>query len=409
MGGDVIKSFLVGLGFDVDDSSMAKFRKAIDVATIKVTALATATIAMASAVAKSIASVSDDFEQMGYEYRIIAPAINKALLLRRELLKAYSAAGINIQKTVRESVLLNLSLTKTKYALDAIYKSVASKFFSLLTKQTDIFRGLIYKNMPKIISFIEKFTKAVFTAFNIVVQFGAVVFSVLSRVYDGFVKLHDATGGWSTGLLALAAIWRFLGAQLLKSPLTWVLATLGALLLLFDDFQTYQSGGKSLIDWKKLTGFTDIISDAGDILSDILTTIVAIGDGIKNLFTGNITGFLADLEAIKDAFLSINHSIDSIARVLGGSAVGKALDWRDKTESAISNFVTDTLKNPFGSSAPTPVGAGVQNSSNSNILNQQTSIQVTGSAAAQPVAYSVAAAQAQVNQSMLRNMKRFAL
>ena len=83
MNGDVIKSFLVGLGFGVDDASLAKFNKAISSATLKVTALYASTEVAASGIVYGISKISESFEQLGYEYRLITPAINKAIVLRR--------------------------------------------------------------------------------------------------------------------------------------------------------------------------------------------------------------------------------------------------------------------------------------------------------------------------------------
>ena len=130
MTGEVIKSFLVGLGFDVDDAGLAKFNKSIKDATLKVTALYGSINATTGLIVKGLSDISEGFESIGYQYRIIAPSINKAILLRQELFKAYRAAGINIVQVVRNAVLLNFSLTKTKYALEAIYKSVGSRFSS---------------------------------------------------------------------------------------------------------------------------------------------------------------------------------------------------------------------------------------------------------------------------------------
>src|SRR5882757_2288570 len=117
MTGEVIKSFLVGLGFDIDDASLAKFNKSIAQAATRVTALYGAIQVAATGIAYGITEISKGFEEMGYEYHIIAPAINKALLLRQELLRAYQAAGVNITKVIQNSIKLNLSLDKTKIAL----------------------------------------------------------------------------------------------------------------------------------------------------------------------------------------------------------------------------------------------------------------------------------------------------
>ena len=121
--GEVIKSFLVGLGFDVDDSSLSVFNNSIKTAALRVTALYGTINAFAGSMVYAFSKISEGFEEMGYQYHIIAPAINKAIVLRQELLKAYSSAGINIRKVIVDSIRLNMSLAKTKFAMEAIYKS----------------------------------------------------------------------------------------------------------------------------------------------------------------------------------------------------------------------------------------------------------------------------------------------
>ncbi len=225
MTGEVIKSFLVGLGFDVDDASLAKFNKAIVGATVKVAALYGSIKLSSAAIFYSISKISEGFEEMGYQYRLIAPAINKAILLRNELLKAYAAAGLNIQKAVVESVKFNFALTKTKFAFEAIYKSVGVRFLPLLTQQMDIFRRQIYANMPKIQDRLEKFIQVIFQAFNATIILGTRVWSILERVYDFFAKLHEATGGWSTVIVGVIAAWKLLNLAFLATPLGAILAS----------------------------------------------------------------------------------------------------------------------------------------------------------------------------------------
>ena len=87
MTGELIKSFLVGLGFGVDDASLAKFNQAIASATLRVAALYGSIKVAAAGIVFGLSDISEGFEKLGYEYRIIAPAINKALVLRRELLE----------------------------------------------------------------------------------------------------------------------------------------------------------------------------------------------------------------------------------------------------------------------------------------------------------------------------------
>lgn len=360
MTGDIIKSFLVGLGFDVDDKELANFNKAIASATTKVAALY-GTIQVATAgIGYAISKVSEDFERLGYEYHIIAPAINKALLLRRELLGAYKAAGINISEVVRNSLQLNLSLTKTKFAFEALYKSVASRFFTTLTKQSDILRSKIYANMPKIQAVLERFVTFVFAAFDATIQFGTRLFSILSRIYEFFKQLHEATNGWSTVILAVVAAWRLLNLSFLATPFGMVLAGLTAIIAAYDDLMTFKEGGKSLFDWGPYIPFIDGVARAvrttwgevqalGEALGKVAASLYLLGHG-------NFRGAWDSLKAINDGppiggsefqtFLNQKVSQQtniSISGVPDAQAAGRAVS----NEQSRVNF--DLVRNMKGS------------------------------------------------------------
>lgn len=411
MNGEIIKSFLVGLGFDVDDSSLAKFNKAIATATVRVTALFAAVNALAAGIFAATTDIAEGFEQMGYEYRIIAPAINKALVLRNELLKAYSAAGINLQKVIVESIKFNMSLAKTKFALEAIYKSVGAKFLPLLTKQMDVFRKQIYANMPRIQSILERFVKFIFKAFEAVNTLGMRVWSILSRIYDFFVMLDKATDGWSTIILGVVAAWKLLNLSFLATPLGMLLAGLTALLYLYDDFKTYQEGGQTLFDWSKaipsINAAMEVLSQLKKTLESVFDVIFNIVDAFIKLFHMDFSGFA---DAMKAAFQSVVDVVsklwDSIKGFAGlGGAVGKALGslFGDNPDNAATN-----LQNGPGSTG-TQRALGTNNVANSQQtnmnVNQQTSINVQGSADASSTASAVASQQGRVNFDMTRNLK----
>jgi hypothetical protein len=411
MSGDVIKEFLVGLGFDVDDSSLAKFNKAIGDASVKVAALFTAVQAMAAGVFYSIAKVAEGFEEMGYAFHIISPAINKALVLRRELLRAYSAAGVNITDAVLGAVKFNMALTKTQYALKAIYSSVAVKFFPLLTKQLDQFRNNLYSNLPKIQAWLERFIKATFKAFDATVQLGSRIWSILGRVYDFFVKLDQATDGWSTIILGVVAAWKLLNLSFLATPLGLLLTGLAGLLALYDDFKTYEEGGKSLFNWGPLV---PTLKEVGLLLDGVLALVVAIFKAMNDIIHLRFDSLSADLMKIAGAFQSINNAIDGIVRSLGISWVNKILDARDKIDDSVLSFFngsngnaaqniqaapgTGVLRQPLGTS-------NVNNANTNQNVNQQTNINVMGSADALGTAQAVTSQQYNVNRDMVRNLK----
>lgn len=382
MEGEVIKSFLVGLGFGIDEASLSKFNKSIASATLRVTALYTATQVAAAGIVAGISKISEGFEQMGYEYRIIAPAINKALVLRRELLKAYAAAGINITKVIQASVKLNLSLTKTRFAFEAIYKSVASRFFDLVTKQSDIFRQKIYANMPKIQEILERFVKIVFRALEATIQLGVRLWSILGRVYDFFVQLDHATDGWSTIILGVIAAWKLLNLSFLATPLGLIITGLVAILALFDDFKTFQEGGTSFFNWGPVVPIINEVTAALQILWGVLKQIGTAIDfvllGFIQLIQGDFTGLFESFAAAGDVLLATLKPIWEALKGIGSAFLGLGNLIGDKL--GLPNIGANLAAGLTGSVSP--VGGDVQNNNrqtNQNV-NQQTNINITESA-----------------------------
>lgn len=402
MDGDLIKSFLVGLGFGVDDASLSKFNKSIASATLKVTALYASIKVTSAAILYGISKISEGFEQMGYEYHIIAPAINKALLLRRELLKAYTAAGINIRKVVKDSINLNLSLTKTRYAFEAIYKSVASRFFEAITKQSDIFRNKIYANLPKIQNYLERFVKFIFKALDATTQLGIRLWSILGRVYTFLKDLDEATSGWSTKLLALVAIWQAFNLSFLATPLG-ILFSLGvAILALYDDFKTFQEGGKTFFNW---TTFIPVINGVKDALQSLLGVLRAISETIGNVVLAFTQLFRHDwrssIDSLTDAsknllnvwshFLDVFQKVDSLGAHIN--------DWILNT----LGLQNTALQGVFGSHPP--LGTQGSNSQTNQNVKQQTTINMTGVPDAAAAGKAVAGEQKNVNFDLVRNLR----
>jgi len=397
---ETIKEFLVGLSFGVDEKSLKKFNDSIKSATLRVTALATAVTTAAAGIVLGISKVSESFEKMGYEMRLISPAINRTIALRREMLKAYSAAGINLTKVIQDSVKLNFSLTKTKYAFEAIYKSVASKFFPLLTKQSDLLRAKLYANMPKILASLEKFVKFIFKAFEAVVILGTRLFSIFGRIYDFFVKLHDATHGFSTAILAAVAAWKLLNLSFLLTPLGAILTGLVALLALYDDFMTFQEGGESLFNWSAaiptINAITSAISGMVGVISSLFSEITSVFKAFYALAHLDFSGFA---DNIANAFGFLGNVLSGVKGQLGSVIdIGKSIgNWVGGASNLASNPTAEPLTNPVGSS--------VQNSQTNQKVNQQTSIIVQGSSDANSTGRAVAAQQSRVNFDMVRNMK----
>lgn len=407
--GEVIKSFLIGLGFDVDDSSLAVFNNAIKSAALRVTALYGAVNAFAGSMVYAFAKISEGFEEMGYQYHIIAPAINKAIVLRNELLKAYSAAGINIRKVIVDSINLNMSLAKTRFAMEAIYKSVGSKFFGALQKQSDAFRKRLYENMPYIINALERLVKYVFKAFDAVTQLGVRLWSILGRIYDFFVALDKATDGWSTVILGVVAAWKLLNLSFLATPLGMLLTGFVGLLALWDDFKTYKEGGLSLIDWgsESVKQVTGVVAVVGGLLVAIEAVVLATKAWA--LAQGGVNAVIAAFDVLANAnpvgliiggvtaLIALLDILDAKWNLFGGHVSGLF--------SSIGSKVLDFAGGGIPKTAGPPLGSGGNQSQTNVNANMQTQITVTGSPNADATARSVGAQQQGVNRDMVRNMK----
>jgi len=408
MTGETIKSFLVGLGFDVDDESFKKFNKSIASAAIKVTALYASINAAAAGIYKAISGISEGFEDMGYQFHIIAPAINKALVLRNEMIKAYQATGMNMTQVIRNSVKLNMSIAKTKFILEAIYKSVGSRFFKLMTEQSDHFRAVLYKNLPKIQNGLEKFIKFIFKAFEAVTELGQRAWSILMRVYDFFVMLDEKTNGWSTIILGVIAAWKLLNLEFLATPLGMIIAGLVAILALFDDFETWKEGGKSLFDWSSFVPVINAVKTAiGGVwqaLQDIGVVIAHIASIIVSLFQGN---FKAAFDEILDLSGTLYKTFQDLWNLIKQiwSASGALGQWiSGLAHGNIGNAISNFIQNPLGRPTAAPVGSNTTNRNTSATLQQQTNIHVSGAADANGTARAVGSQQSRVNRDLVDNL-----
>lgn len=413
--GEVIKSFLVGLGFDVDEGSLAVFNKSIRDAALRITALYGTVNALAGGIVFAFSKISDGFEQMGYQYHIIAPSINKLIVLRQELMKSYQAAGIDIRKVIVDSVKLNLSLTKTKYAMEAIYKSVGSKFFSLLTKESDVFRKKLYDNMPYIIGVLTKLVNTVFRAFTAVTILGERVWSILGRVYDFFVMLDKATNGWSTVIIGVIAAWKLLNLSFLATPLGQLLALGVAVLALYDDFKTWQEGGQSLINWgsdftQMIIGLTTLIlacaaawgvwtlaTKAWAIGTAAVEAVMAVLNGELGITAALLAFIEAPIWLIVGAIAALVAALtlaDEKWKIFGGGLSGFF--------TGIGHSVTNLLG---GGPGGKPLGANPPAGGSNVNANMQTQINITGSPNADATARATAAQQQNVNRDFTRNLK----
>ncbi|WP_407258676.1 transglycosylase SLT domain-containing protein [Klebsiella quasipneumoniae] len=128
---------------------------------------------------------------------------------------------------------------------------IGSSLADGLAGSLDRLRRQILENFPKIEGAITSTVKGILWAGEMV---GRIIYRLIQAASDiraWWIGLDSDTQKLIQTLGGLLVAWRLLNAAMLASPITWVLALAGALLLLYDDYKTWKEGGKSLIDWKQ--------------------------------------------------------------------------------------------------------------------------------------------------------------
>ncbi|WP_340619673.1 transglycosylase SLT domain-containing protein [Xenorhabdus siamensis] len=201
---------------------------------------------------------------------------------------------------------------------------IGGELSRVLTPSMEKLTNLILKNWPIIEKVIMSVAEAILTMADILGQ----------MVYRGAQGIQDIIGWWgkldseSKTLIkafgAIAAAWWALNKGFLTSPIGIITALLAALFLLYDDYQTWKDGGKSLIDWSKWEGTLKQIGEGIKQMKDWVLQIKDAVGGWENVFWG-FALFLAGkwLTSILGTLGKVGRAAKNI-KLPGGGMIGKA-------------------------------------------------------------------------------------
>lgn len=239
---------------------------------------------------------------------------------------------------------------------------IGSSLADGLAGSLDRLRRQILENFPKIEGAITSTVKGILWAGEMV---GRVIYRLI-QLGQGISDWWDSLDKQSQQLIeligALTAAWWMLNRAMLASPITWVLGLAAAIALLWEDYQTWKEGGKSLIDWGKWKPEVDA---ALKMVGDLKQTALDLGKALAKLLNidpkswslkwdfsnfitqmgefGKMLSMIGDLlNAIKDGRWSDAASIGRALLKQGGNqpdalpgvsdSANSAADWiRDKT------------------------------------------------------------------------------
>ena len=279
----LLEEFLVVLGAQTDTEKVKSFGAALT----KVGSIATAVVGALKTVSLAAWAFADSY-------------IRKA----DELSKANSGLFKITKEQVEMSKKYEEGMGKLGKMIESVKIRVAFGFLPTMLEMVKTFNDFLDANKDLIANGIVKLLEVV-----------SKLSQVINNTVRFIVKIIEATIGWKGALIVLVGIFVWLKRAMLlafvTNPIFWVIAAIGVLLLLIDDFMTYLDGGESqfgdfwgsMIKWinKAKEMWKNFSEDAKSSIKAISVALGMLASApiiirvMTSLFTvlGNVIGFLA--------------------------------------------------------------------------------------------------------------------
>jgi hypothetical protein len=201
----------------------------------------------------------------------------------------------------------------------------------------------LQENLPKIAAAIAKVLYYIYRvgkAIGYVISLGA---KLIGGIYN-FMKKFPSTFKVFIGIISAILL-------AINPVLTIILAGLSAIILLIDDYMTWQRGGKSYFgdSWKKVEDFIEKAKDKFEwLIEKIEWAVDYIIDSLGPFFEWLFDAFDSAFGWLKDVFKGVNEF---------GYKVGSIPDWIlkkdqevDEANEKANNWIKEKIKGFFGSS-----------------------------------------------------------
>lgn len=159
--------------------------------------------------------------------------------------------GFNADKAAVQSNKFMTSMRGLTSLFGIMRDKIGSNLAGGLAGSLDTLRRQILDNFPKIEETLTKVIKGVIWLANAFTRMAWRLIQGAGSVIDWWERLDDGSKNLLKIFGALLVAWRLLNSAFLKSPIGLITTLILAIGLLYDDYQTWKEGGKSLIDWSK--------------------------------------------------------------------------------------------------------------------------------------------------------------
>lgn len=159
--------------------------------------------------------------------------------------------GFNLEKAAAQSNKFSASMKGLTALIGILRDKVGANLAGGLAGTLDNLRKKILENFPKIEDTLTRIIQGIIRAGEIVSRVIWRLIQAVGEIFDWWNSLDRQSKKVMTTFAAFtAAIWA-LNRAFFSSPIGIITGLVAALLLLWDDYQTWKEGGKSFIDWSK--------------------------------------------------------------------------------------------------------------------------------------------------------------
>lgn len=391
----IIKEFLVALGVKVDDDAIKRFQGGIDKASKIVGGFATAAEAMAAAVEVAVVKVSSKFEDLYYASQRIGDSVQnitdydfaigqlggtaKGAQQALENMGEFFRSNPGAERFVQGLGVATRDAKGQLRDMTAIMGELGKKFRDMPYSHAKVVAAVLGIDPQQLQAMIrgangdldkweadrkaraarmgvdlDKASRSSKDFMNDFREFMSFLTLAMDRVVlvvqpiaDQVVKwleaADDATDGWSTAMIGLAAV--LVPILALVGPVAAGIAAIAAaIVFLWNDYEQWKKGSDSLIDWGKWSDDIDNVLAAIKPLWQALQNLLGalkpiwdflvrfLGPVLEGMVHGALRSFADDLHFVTDVINFLADSIRVVVDILQGKW-GQA--WKDAKQVAI--------------------------------------------------------------------------
>ncbi|MBE8621296.1 transglycosylase SLT domain-containing protein [Salmonella enterica] len=246
--------------------------------------------------------------------------------------------GFNADKAAVQSNKFMTSMRGLTSLFGIMRDKIGSNLAGGLAGSLDSLRKRILDNFPKIEETLTKVIKGVIWLANAFTRMAWRLMQGAGSVIDWWKRLDDGSKNLLKIFGALLVAWRLLNSAFLKSPIGLITTLILAIGLLYDDYQTWKEGGKSLIDWSRWQPEIEQAKKVFEWLRDKFLELKDNLGGWKNTLT-LLFSFLAGAKLVSmlSGIGRIASGFTGLGKAIGSSVGGLAKLARGIAELAIKN------------------------------------------------------------------------